>query len=188
MQKTLLISMTLSFSMLQTGRLEAAPPFAGDPNADRLPPKPESRAWNHKTSGLVVSFLFEPGVPDPNQVTTLTIVPSEPVGGTGLVGRTRPLEGADIVVTVKDPSGKKLGRYRAHPNPLSKAKYGLHYTPAVRGVHTVEVEGKLPNGKTFLAEAALPVDVWPLPAELEGTGDKVQGAGIKRPLSGPVSK
>jgi len=164
-----------------------APPFAGDPNAAELPPKPETRLWNVNGPQVAVSFLFEPGIPDPNRTTTITLVPTRSGKSAGL-GSDPAIEGAKMIVTVKSPDGEVLARYRAHPNPLSKSKYGLHFTPPGEGIYAVTVDGKTPDGKAFSASAQLPVSVWPLPKELEGEGDKVQGGGVKRPLRGPITK
>lgn len=166
----------------------AAPPFAGDPDSDQLPPKPETRQWNVTTPSHAVSFLFEPGIPDPNQTTTITIVPSKRSKGSSPLGGADAIEGARMIVTVKSPDGEVLGRYRTHPNPLSKSKYAFHYTPIVEGVHTLHVDGKAPDGKTFEAEVKMPVAVWPLPKELQGKGDAVPGGGVKRPITGPITK
>jgi hypothetical protein len=167
---------------------DGAPPFAGDPDAEELPPKPQTRLWNVNGPQVAVSFLFQPGIPDPNQTTTITLVPTQRARGGAALGSDPAIEGAKMIVTVKAPDGEVVARYRAHPNPLSKSKYALHYTPTAEGIHTLRVDGKTPDGKTFSAEAQMPVSVWPLPKELEGEGDKVEGGGVKRPLRGPITK
>jgi len=183
-----LLSSTAALALLAaTADAPAAPPFAGDPDAEELPPKPETRVWNVLSGSHAVSFMFEPGIPDPNQTTTITIVPTKKGKGSG-IGKAAAIEGAKMIVTVKSPEGEVVGRYRTHPNPLSKSKYGMHYTPAVEGVHTLEVKGKAPGGIRFEASTKMPVAVWPLPEDLQGSGDDVGGGGVKRPVTGPITK
>lgn len=167
---------------------DGAPPFAGDPDAKELPPKPQTRLWNVNGPKVAVSFLFEPGIPDPNQTTTITLVPTGRARGGAAIGSDPAIEGARMIVTVKSPEGEVLARTLAHPNPLSKSKYALHFTPSAEGIYTLAVDGKTPDGKTFSAEAQMPVSVWPLPKDLEGEGDEIEGGGVKRPLRGPITK
>lgn len=185
--RTLLAS-SLAAGLLLASGAHAAPPFAGDPDAEKLPPKPETRLWNVNRPKHAVSFLFEPGIPDPGQTTTVTIVPTSRAKGSSPLSGSDAIEGAKMVVTITSPDGKVLGRYLTHPNPLSKSKYAFHFTPPSEGIYALSVDGKAPGGDTFTASVQMPVAVWPLPEELQGEGDKVAGGGVRRPLTGPITK
>lgn len=147
--------------------------------------KPAVRAWNAQTTvdgtKYAVNFQFKPGVPDAGQLTELTFVAaSVPRTPDPLYGNRVPLEGAEFVVELKNPAGQVLARYLAHPMPLSHGKFGLHMTPPGPGIHTVVLRGTY-RGAKIEAEAKLPVEVWPLPAELSGTGSDGDG-GSRRPV------
>lgn len=162
----------------------AAPPFAGDPNADAVGPKPEVRQWGVRQGDLAVAFLFEPGIPSVNQVTTISAVP-ERTGGSFSGAR---MEGASLQLVIKDPDGKKVGTYVLHAYPLSASKYGTHFTPTREGIYSLELTGKSADGSDVSASLEMPVDVWPLPKELQGTGAAAGGARVRGPIRGPVSK
>ena len=68
--------------------------------------------------------------------------------------------------------------------PLTKGRYGLHFTPSQEGLYTLTLKGKTAKGEALSAELKLPVKVWPLPAELEGTGAAGAGSGRRGPISG----
>ncbi|MEM6368698.1 MAG: hypothetical protein AAF851_10380 [Myxococcota bacterium] len=161
----------------------AAPPFAGDPDADAIGPRPEKRTWGIKQGKIEVGFLFEPGIPTTGEVMTITVVPEE-VSGRGLAGRKR-IEGADMVLTVTDPEGKEVGRYRLHAYPRARAKYATHFTPTREGIYALRLEGRTSSG-TLDGRLEMPVDIWPLPERLQGSGaTKVQ---TRTPLRGPITK
>jgi hypothetical protein len=178
----------LAFTLLTvTTSAHGKPPFAGDPLAEEVGPRPASRKWNLKEGNIVLSFLFEPGIPNVDQLTTITVV-AQRQKGRSIVGRQR-LEGADIELTFKTPDGRAIGRYQLHANPMSRAKYATHFTPTAEGVHEIVVSGKTADGTPLGGTLALPVDVWPLPEELEGTGAKIAGGGARAPVvRGPVEK
>jgi len=161
----------------------AAPPFAGDPDEDQVGPRPEKRTWGIEQGKMEVGFLFEPGIPTPGKVMIITVVPEE-VSGRGLAGRKR-IEGAEMVLTITDPKGQEVGRFRLHAHPRAQAKYATHFTPTQEGIYELHLSGRTRVG-ALDGRLEMPVDVWPLPERLEGRGAaKVQ---TRTPLRGPVTK
>lgn len=166
------------------------PPFADKKKeSDPAAPKPQTRIWNvlQDTGGkkFGYSVSFKPGIPDPGQVTEVIITANAlPARPDPVFGSQVPLEGARIVVELMSPAGELVGRYLAHPMPLSKGRFGVHLTPAQEGIYTLSLRGKTAKGEELTADIKLPVKVWPLPKELEGSGDSVGGASRRAPIKG----
>lgn len=174
---------TCIVSLLFASSALAAPPFAGDPDADAVGPRPEKRTWGIAQGKIEVGFLFEPGIPTPGKVMTITAVPEE-VTGRGLAGRKR-IEGAEMVLTVTDPDGQEVGRFRLHAYPRAQAKYATHFTPTREGIYGLRLEGRTSAG-VLDGKLEMPVDIWPLPERLQGSGaTKVK---TRTPLRGPITK
>ena len=74
-----------------------------------------------------------------------------------------------------------MGRYLGHSVPFSRGKYGVHMTPKADGIHSLKLEGTTEKGLKMDVEVKLPVNVWPLPKELQGTGDAPSSA-RRRPI------
>lgn len=172
----------------------AAPEKKGPPFADAKPdaaqaPKPDRRVWNvvqeSESGKFAYSFEMKPGVPDPEQVTEILINANAiPLKRDPEFGNNVPLIDARIVIEVTNPAGQLVGRYLSHAVPLTKGRYGLHFTPSQEGLYTLTLKGKTAKGEALSAELKLPVKVWPLPAELEGTGAAGAGSGRRGPISG----
>ncbi len=192
-----LCSSWLSSGVLAGGIVSAGsaladkPPFTDDKapgaaEAKAAAPKPKERGWTVETDSeagkLNVAFHFVPGIPDPDHVVEIGVtVSSIPATPHPRYGRSVPLEGAKLVVELETPGREVIGRYLAHPVPLSSGRYALHVTPLVEGIHTLRLRGSTSDGKAFSAEVKLPVKVWPLPPELMGTPSETGGA-QRRPL------
>jgi hypothetical protein len=97
-------------------------------------------------------------------------------------GNRVPIENASLTVEVSSPGGELVARFLAHPIPLSSGKYGLHFTPAQEGIYTLSIKGSTAEGKALVADIKLPVKVWPLPAELQGSGDEADKSGGRKPI------
>jgi hypothetical protein len=167
---------------------EAKPPFADGPT-EKKEPKPESRTWTVTKDGYSMSYLFVPGIPDPGQVTEITIVASSiPARADPRYGSRVPVNEARIWVEVTNPAGESLGRYVAHALPLTSGKYGMHFTAGTEGIYTLSLRGKTQKGEDFRSEVKLPVAVWPLPEELKGTGDAAGGRTARRVIRKPLGK
>jgi hypothetical protein len=164
------------------------PPFADKKKAADQP-KPADRTWNVLKEGpggkYAFSLAMKPGIPDPGQVTEVIITANAlPVRPDPVYGSQVPLDGARIVVELTNPAGELVGRYLAHAMPLAKGKFGVHLTPSQEGVYTLGLKTRTAKGEEVSADVKLPVKVWPLPAELEGNGDKIGGGGGRAPIKG----
>jgi hypothetical protein len=164
------------------------PPFADGPDAKaETKPKPATRSWNVAAQGFAYTFSFAPGIPDPDQLAEILVVASElPKVPHPRYGNRLPVDGARITVEVTNPAGQLVGRYRAHPMPLSSSKYGLHFTPSQAGLYTLDLRGKTADGKELSATVKLPVATWPLPKELEGTGAADGASSVRSVIRTPV--
>lgn len=158
----------------------AGPPFSGDPYEDKVGEKPAVRTWAVKEGKFAYVFVFEPGIPDPNQVLTVTVEPQPAERSFGARSR---VEGAKLALNITDPDGKRVGRYLLHALPLSKGKYATHFTPTASGLYGLMLEGTTAEGKTMSASLKMPVDVWPLPEELEGSGAQGVATRVRAPLT-----
>lgn len=159
------------------------PPFGEAPKKASDEPRPAERAWTVKAGEFEVQAKMKPGVPDPEQLTEIIILASAiPKTPNPRFGSRVPLEGASILVDLVSPAKETIGRYVAHPMPLTSNQYGLHFTPKQEGIYTLSIKGTSAEGKAFTAEIKLPVKVWPLPEELKGAGDVDKGAGGRKPL------
>jgi hypothetical protein len=158
----------------------AGPPFSGDPYADEVGEKPEIRQWGVQAGDYSFVFVFEPGIPDPNQLSTITVEVEK--SGRGF-GRANRVEGANLTLMMKEPEGKAVGRYVLHALPLSKSKYATHFTPLRSGLYDLTVEGTTAGGKRLRASCKFPVDVWPLPKELMGQGAQGVATRVRAPLT-----
>jgi len=149
------------------------------------PPKPKTRSWTKKVKGeLNFSYLFdfEPGIADADKLVEIFITINQlPQKSDVKFGKRVPQQNANIVIELIDADGKSVGRYKAHAVPFSRGKYGVHMTPKSDGIHTVKLSGKTEKGGDMSVEVKLPVNVWPLPKELEGTGDAPSSA-RRRPI------
>lgn len=162
------------------------PPFAD--SGKKAAAKPEARTWNVIQKGdvkLAFAAEMKPGVPDPQQLTEIMLTASAiPARPDPVFGSQVPLEGARIIVEIMNPAGQLVGRYLTHPIPFAKGRFGLHFTPSQEGIYTLGIRGKTQKGEAINAEVKLPVKVWPLPPELEGTGEKAEGGGRRGPITG----
>ena len=149
------------------------------------PPKPKTRTWTVKTTGdasFTFRFDFAPGIADVDKVLeTVVTINQIPEKADIKFGRSVPQQNAVFSLELIDPRGKAVGRYKAHAIPFSRGKYGVHMTPKMDGVHTIRLAGKTDKGVKMSAEVKLPVNVWPLPKELEGSGDAPASA-RRRPI------
>lgn len=165
----------------------AGPPFADGPDEPKLPPKPATRNWTVVKDAFTYQFAFQPGIPEAGKLTVVEMAGLEkPPVPDPKWGSTAPLVGAKFVVSLITPAGEIAERYVMHPVPLVDGKYALHLTPPGGGMYGLRVDGKLADGRKVQAEVKLPVDVWPLPKELEGTGDP-GGAVRRRVVRKPVT-
>lgn len=170
---------------------EAAPAAGGEkkgpPFADKGPaentPKPPQRNWTVKTGDFLYTVNMSPGIPDPDQVTEIMIAAiSVPKKADPKYGNRVPLEDANITVEVSSPGGETVAKFKAHQMPLTAGKYGLHFTPAQEGIYTLAIRGTTADGKALSADVKLPVKVWPLPAELQGSGAESDKSGGRAPI------
>ncbi len=165
------------------------PPFADAQPDKAAAPKPAVRSWNvvqeSEAGKFAFAFDMKPGVPDPDQVTEILInanlIPKkrDPVFGSNV-----PLIDAKLIVDVTNPAGQLVGRFETHAMPLTKGRYGFHFTPSQEGIYTLTLKGKTAKGEALSGELKLPVKVWPLPAELEGSGAEGGSTGRRGPISG----
>lgn len=150
----------------------AKPPFAGEPDAPKVPPKPDLRTWAIRQAPFTLTLEFQPGIPTVGEVVEIRVAAIEtPKTPHPRWGLTVPLTDAAMVATLTAPDGAPAGRYVVHPKPLAGGKYGFHFTPSKEGLHQLRIAGRLPDGRAIDVATKVPVDVWPLPAALEGTGD-----------------
>lgn len=158
-----------------------AQPFADGPDEKKeVAPRPASRTWSVKSGKFAFTFDFKPGIPKPNEMTEVrifaTAIPPKP---DPRYGNRIPLGDAQFTIEAVNPAGESVGRFRAHAFPLQRGRYGVHMTPTQEGLYELILSGKTADGKKLKARLKLPVDVWPLPKELEGSGDEV-GASRRR--------
>jgi hypothetical protein len=159
------------------------PPFGDAPKVVEEP-KPTERTWTAKSGEYAFTVSMKPGIPDPDQVTEVIITANSiPKTSDPKYGNRVPVDGATVTVDLANPAGEVVGRYVAHPMPLSTGRYGLHVTPLHDGIYTLAIRGTTANGKPLTADVKLPVKVWPLPAELKGTGDGAEKA-TRKPITG----
>lgn len=158
---------------------KSGPPFADGPDGPEVAPKPKTRAWTVVEGPFTFLFSFVPGIPEKDAVVEVMMsglekpsVP-DPKWGTAV-----PLMDARFVAEHLSPAGEVVRRYLMHPIPLAQGKYGFHLTPEEVGIHGLRVVGRLADGRRAEANLKMPVDVWPLPKELEGSGD--QGGTVRR--------
>jgi hypothetical protein len=168
------------------------PPFADGPGEEgkaAAATKPEVRNWGVTKDGYAYSFSMTPGVPDPGVVTEIMVVASSvPKTPHPKYGSRVPLDAARITLDLTNPAGELVGRYAAHAIPLASGKYGVHFTPSHQGLYTITLRGKTADGQEIAADLKLPVGVWPLPAELEGSGADAGKGGGRSVIKKPVSK
>lgn len=159
-----------------------SPPFGDAPKqADQ--PKPAERVWNVKSGDFAFIVMMKPGIPDPDQLTEVIITAnSTPKTPHPRYGNRVPIDDATITVEMSSPGGEVVGRYLAHAMPLSSGRYGVHLTPAQHGIYNLSIRGMTADGKGLSADVKLPVKIWPLPAELQGSGDAEKGG--RRPIKG----
>jgi hypothetical protein len=164
------------------------PPFADGPEAKKEAAKPAARNWSVVTKTHAFTLSFAPGIPDPNQTTEILILANAiPKTPHPTFGTRVPLKDARLTLEITNPAGQSVGTYLAHPIPLSAGKYGLHFTPTQDGIYGLSVKGRSADGQDLAAEMKMPVAVWPLPKELEGSGDP-EGGNVRRPISSPGKK
>jgi len=151
------------------------------------PPKPKTRSWTAKVKGQHVFtylFDFEPGIADKDKVVEIFLTVNQiPEKADIKFGKRVPQQNAKIVLELIDASGKTVGRYKAHAVPFSRGKYGVHMTPVSDGIHSLRLSGTTEKGTDMNVEVKLPVNVWPLPEDLKGTGDAPSSA-RRRPIKG----
>lgn len=161
-----------------------AQPFADGPDAKKdAGPRPERRTWTVKSGDYAFTLEFNPGIPTPNQVAEIVILAgSIPKTPHPRYGNRIPMEGARILVEATNPAGQSVGRFLAHPFELQAGRYGLHLTPTQEGMYELFIEARTAEGEKVEARVKLPVNVWPLPKELEGGGEDVGNSGQRRPV------
>ena len=171
----------LAFVLVAQGG--AQPPFAGDPDQKVEQTRPAIRTWTVNANGFSYNIEFSPGIPNAGQLVEMTVAVSRiPKTPHPRFGNRIPQADARFVLEMRDPDGKVVGRYRAHALPLTRGRYGLHFTPAKDGLHTITIAGQSNEGLAMKAETKLPVNVWPLPKELQGTGDDAGKIRRRRPI------
>ncbi|MEO1232396.1 MAG: hypothetical protein AAFZ18_26220 [Myxococcota bacterium] len=167
---------------------QKGPPFADGPDAPKIPPRPKTRTWTVVKDAFTFTFQFDPGIGVRNEVLEVSVTSLEtPTRPDPKWGSTVPLIGARMVAEHLSPAGEVLARYRMHEIPLVNGKYALHLTPSEEGLHGLRLRGRLADGREISAALKLPVDVWPLPKELEGKGDSggaVRRRVVRKPLTG----
>jgi hypothetical protein len=165
------------------------PPFADGPDEAAKPAeKPASRNWSVSNKTHAFTLSFAPGIPDANQTTEILVLANSiPKTPHPTFGTRVPLKDARLLLEFTNPAGEVVGRYLAHPIPLSAGKYGVHFTPTQAGLYTIGVKGKTAEGEDVAAELKMPVAVWPLPKELEGSGDP-EGGNVRRVITQPGKK
>ncbi len=176
-----LLALPLCAGLLLTASSASAQPFADGPDdKEEVKPKPDRRAWTVKNGNFAYSFDFNPGIPDPNQVIEINLFATKiPATPHPRFGNRIPLTKAKITVEAFNPAGESVGRFIAHPLPFQAGRYGLHITATQDGIYDLVLKGTGPKGEDLSARLKLPVKVWPLPSELEGSGDDA-GAGPRR--------
>ena len=112
-------------------------------------------------------------------MVTLNEIPKRPHP---TFGSRVPIQEARLVIELSSPTGAVVGRYLAHDIPLSRGKYGIHITPAEDGIYTMTLRGSTPDGEALKGELKLPVNVWPLPEALQGSGAAGKKSGRRRPI------
>jgi hypothetical protein len=164
------------------------PPFADDPDAPEVPPRPDTRSWTEVEGKFTFNFSFVPGIPEAGEVLEIVVAAVEqPDVPDPKWGSTVPLSGARVVLEHSSPAGELLNRYLMHPVPLAQGKYGAHLTPPDEGVQDLRLVATLADGREVSTELELPVDVWPLPERLQGAGDE-GGARRRRVIRRPIQK
>jgi hypothetical protein len=159
---------------------EKKPPFAEKPKAPA--PKPSERTVEAlQESKYAFGVRMKPAIPAPGEVTEITVsanaVPKTPHP---TFGNRVPLESAEIWIEMTSPAGEVVGRYVAHPVPLAHGKFAFHFTPGQDGLYNIGIRGTADGKDSVQADAKLPVNVWPLPAELENASK--QAGDTRRPL------
>lgn len=166
-----------------TGTEKKGPPFSDGPSQAASATKPAERTWTVKAGDMAFTVGMKPGIPDPDVVTEIMIAASFiPKTPHPRFGNRVPMEAASVTVEVSSPGGEVVGKFKAHEMPLSTGKYGLHFTPAQEGIYTLAIRGTSADGKELSANIKLPVKVWPLPAELQGSGDDADKGGGRKPV------
>lgn len=185
-----LASLALALSFLEDARAEqdkAGPPFADGPDEPKVAPRPKTRAWTVVNRPFTFSLSFAPGILEKGKVAEIVLTGIEtPKTPDPRFGSTVPMIGAKLVAEISSPAGQLIRRYLMHPIPLTQGKYAFHFTPDEEGIHGLKIVGKLADGRSVSASLKVPVDVWPLPKELEGTGDS-GGAVRRRVIRRPVT-
>lgn len=184
---SLALALTAGLALADEPQGPKGPPFADGPDTPKVPPKPKRRAWVVVRAPLTFAFEFVPGIPAKDAVAEVTFAASEkPSTPDPRWGSAIPLAGANLVAELESPAGEVIERYVAHPVPLAQGKYAFHFTPTEEGVHGLRIVGTLADGRSVNAELKVPVDVWPLPKALEGTGDAAASSrrrAVRRPIS-----
>lgn len=165
------------------GAEKKGPPFGEAPKAaQEAAPKPAERQWTVKAGDFEIAVSMKPGIPDPDQMTEVMITANAiPKTPHPRYGSRVPQENANITVELTNPAGETVAKYLAHAMPLASGKYGIHVTPRQEGIYTLAVRGKSEDGKSISGDIKLPVKVWPLPAELQGSGDS-SDKGQRKPI------
>jgi hypothetical protein len=163
---------------------EKKPPFADKPKAP--PPKPAERVMEAVQEGkFAFTVRTKPGIPSAGEVTEVLInansIPKTPHPS---FGSRVPIDAAQLYVELTSPAGEVVGRYVAHAIPLSHGKYGLHLTPGQDGIYNLGIRGTAGEGLSGAVQAdlKLPVNVWPLPPELENAEKGAGASGSRRPV------
>jgi hypothetical protein len=159
---------------------EKKPPFAEKPKA-AAPKPPERTVEALQGDKYAFGVRMKPAIPAPGEVTEITISANAvPKTAHPTYGHRVPLESAELWVEMTSPAGEVVGRYIAHPVPLAHGKYALHFTPGQDGLYNIGIRGTADGKDNVQADAKLPVNVWPLPAELENASK--QAGDTRRPL------
>lgn len=165
------------------------PPFADGPTEKKAEPKPETRNWTVVKDNYSYTFTFTPGIPEPGQVVEVFVNASSiPKTPHPKYGTRVPIDGARITLDAINPAGELVGRYLTHTMPLASGKYGLHFTPSQDGLYRLVLKGKTSDGQELSAEVKLPVNVWPLPKELEGSGAEGGASSGRSVVKKPITK
>ena len=164
----------------------SAPGEAASVEASAPPPV---RVWTTRQDAFVFTAEFKPGIPKPGQLTEILFSASTlPKTAHPRFGTQVPMMDAHLTLRFESPKGTDLGRYLAHPLPLTKGRYGVHFTPTEPGIYRLTLEGKTSEGASVAAKFALAVDVWPLPEELQGEGDRAHAQISRRVFTAPTGQ
>ncbi len=141
--------------------------------APKVPPKPEVRTVQVKSSIFQFTVRLKPGVPDPGEVVEARIEMAEvPPVPDPIYGETIPVKGAALVAEVTDADGAGYTlAYKVHALTDAGA-YGFHFTPTRKDTYRVVLKGEHKSQKVS-PSLRVPVGIWPFKDVDESGKEKV---------------